>query len=282
MRNKYLTLIFCSLSLVLLVAGCKRADNGVDMTEGEPEKEFVVKNDSMVYGLTCDGTSDSVIVLWPFGGDPIVLNCVDAKHAGRVIGKPEIGDWTGVMINPEDTTEAMMVLNLDQLKGTWTYPVMPVMKDLQHMSKRMQRRMMANMPDSVKETFLVPREYGFTLKRSHKAQPVGRIMRSNTLEDDSPVQYPEVKNYKQWYMCNGRLLLVSGEMRKSGATDGKESPDVVDTLDFVFMDTDSLVLLQGGKRYSFHRKQNAMKANEAAVKAVEKQEAASDRLKPEK
>ena len=54
---------------------------------------------------------------------------------------------------------------------------------------------------------------------------------------------------------------------------------MVDTLDFVFMDTDSLVLTQAGRRYSFHRKQNAIKANEAAAKAVEKQDSANDKLR---
>lgn len=277
MRNKYITLTFFSLLLLFSVAGCRKSEPTAEVAEPAQEPEFVVKNDSMIYGLVCDGTSDSVIVLWPFSGDPMVLNSIDAKHNGRIIGKLEIGDWTGVLLNGEDSTEVTMAVNLDQLKGTWTYPVMPVMKDLQHMSKRMQRRMMANMPDSVKATYLVPREYGFTLKRHNKAQPVGWIMRSNSLEDDSPVQYPEVKNYKQWYMSNGRLLLISSERPKPGEETKK--PNVVDTLDLVFMDTDSLVLMQTGIRYSFHRKQNAIKANEAASKAAEKQDSASNKLR---
>ncbi|MDO4932433.1 MAG: hypothetical protein Q4E63_07320 [Prevotellaceae bacterium] len=252
--------------------GCGHRSNGADGGETIPvEKEFVVKNDSMLYGLVCDGTSDSVVVLWPFHGDPVAYSCVEARQDGRIIGKPEIGDWTGVMVNPEDTTEVTMVVDLDQLKGTWTYTVMPVMKDLQNMSKRMQRRMMANVPDSVKETFFVPREYGFTLKRGHKAEAVGRVMRRNTLEDDSPVVYPEVKRYRQWHMSNGRLLLVSGAgTLHDGAS--QTVSYVVDTLDLVYMDNDSLVLEADGVRCGFHRKQNGMKANEAAERAVERQE----------
>lgn len=172
-----------------------------------------------------------------------------------------------------------MVLDLDQLKGTWTYPVMPVMKELQNMSKRAQRRMMANMSDSVKETYLVPREYGFTLKRGHKAQAVGRIMKSNTLEDDSPVQYPEVKNYHQWYTCNGRLLLVSGEMQMPDAKQQTRPKTEVDTMDFVFMSADSLILTLNGQRYHFHRKENAIQANAAATKAAAKQAEAKNSLK---
>lgn len=282
MHRKYVELIIFTVGVIMITAGCRKENTPAEELTLEPENEFVVKNDSMVYGLTCDGTTDSVIVLWPFSGNPITYSCIDAKQNGRVIGKPEIGDWVGIMKNPEDSTEAQMVIDLDMLKGTWTYPVMPVMKELQNMSRRMQRRMMANMPDSVKETFFVPREYGFTLKRGHAAQPVGRIMRSNSLQDDSPVQYPEVKNYKQWYMCNGKLLLISGFPPMMGDTKKKTKPDVVDTLEFRYMDNDSLILSQNGTTYHFHRKQNAIKANEAATKAAQKQEAATEKVRIEK
>lgn len=233
-----------------------------------------IKNDSMIYGLACDGTTDSFVVIWPFGGDPITYNIIEAKANGMVIGKPSIGDWTGIMVNPDDTTEATVVINLDALKGTWCYPVMPVMKDLQHMSKRMQQRMMSDMPDSVKNTYMVPREYGFTLKRSHVAQPVGRIMRSNTLEDDSPVQYPEVRNYKEWYVVNGKLLLVSGMRTLPGmkGNEAKKQPDIIDTLEFVYMDNDSLILKHHGTTYGFHRRANAMAANAKATTAAQQQD----------
>lgn len=270
MRNRIVTIIICSLAILTITGACKRNDSRTEDEDVEVEKGLVIKNDSMFYGLVCDGTSDSVIVLWPFSGDPITFNSIDAKHEGKVFGMPEIGDWAGVMISSEDTTEACMIINLDMLKGTWTYPVMPVMKELQNMNKRMQRRMLADMPDSLKERFLVPREYGFTLKRSHKAHPVGTIMKSNTLEDDSPVSYPEVKRYKQWYTCNGRLLLVSD---KHNPLEEKQEhqQEIIDTLDFVYMSRDSLVLRQNGTNYHFHRRQNALKANEAATKAAEKQ-----------
>lgn len=279
MRNRYLTLLFCALVIALATAGCKDKDADTEALQMPQDSELTIKNDSMVYGLICDGTSDSVVVLWTFGGDPKTYSCIDAKHDNRIIGTPEIGDWAGVMVNPDDSTEATMVLDLDQLKGTWTYPVMPVMKELQNMSKRAQRRMMANMSDSVKETYLVPREYGFTLKRGHKAQAVGRIMKSNTLEDDSPVQYPEVKNYHQWYTCNGRLLLVSGEMQMPDAKQQTRPKTEVDTMDFVFMSADSLILTLNGQRYHFHRKENAIQANAAATKAAAKQAEAKNSLK---
>ncbi len=277
MQNKFPFIILALLTALIMLGGCKNSkiDDENKNIEIPTEETLEIKGDSMLYGLSCDGTSDSVVIIWPFQGDPITYDIVNARRLHRIIGKPQIGDWIGIMVNPEDTTEATMVINLDQLKGTWTYPVLPVMKDLQNMSTRMQKRMMENMPDSVKEAFFIPREYGFTLKRSHRAEAVGRIMRSNTLEDDSPVQYPKVKNFKQWHTLNGKLLLVSGDFMKI-PTNEDEKPEkpknVIDTLEFVYLDQDSLILMSHGKRIGFHRKENAMKANAEASKAQKEQD----------
>ena len=268
---KQILLLLLTVIMVTL-SGCNKKDAASDeLTPSMLDVEVEIKGDSMLYGLTCDGTSDSVVVIWPFSGDPVTLNCIDAKQNHRIIGKPEIGDWIGVMRSQEDSTEVTMVINLDQLKGTWTYPVLPVMKELQNMSRRTQRRMMADMPDSIKNTFFVPREYGFTLKRLHQAQSVGRVMRNNTLEDDSPVAYPEVKNYRHWYMLNGKLILVSAQ-RLPKDQDSKDAKPiaVLDTLEFIHMSEDSLVLTLHGQQYGFHRKTNSLEANAEAIKAQEK------------
>ena len=266
--------ILFALLVSALAAGCKEhgpsAEEDKSLMFDEPKIE--IKGDSMIYGLSCDGSSDSVIVLWPFDGEPVTYSCIDAKRAGRVIGHPQIGDWVGVMVDPADTAEATFVINLDQLKGTWTYTVFPVMKDLQSMSRRMQKRMMENMPDSIRQTYFVPREYGFTLKRHNEAQAVGRIMRTTTLEEDSPVQYPEVKRYRKWYTLNGKLILASSsQMMRMDNTD--QAPKVsLDTLEFLYMDNDSLILSQHGRRMGFHRKKNAMSANAEATKAQQRQD----------
>ena len=123
---------------------------------------------------------------------------------------------------------------------------------------------MAHLDDSIKENFLIPREYGFTLKRNHNAQAVGRVMRSNTLEDDSPVIYPPVSNYTKWYMLNGNLVLISREGGFPGAKDGKKATYSLDTMQLIALSADSLILMQHGIRYNFHRKQNAMEANKEA------------------
>lgn len=235
-----------------------------------------IKGDSMVYGLACEGSSDTAIIVYPFdGGDPVTYNCLGASKQKMIIGKPQTGDWVGLVLDKEDSTTATMVINLDQLKGTWTYAVMPTFKEFKNLSKRMQKRMekeaLENMPDSVKETYLVPREYGFTLKRGHAAQAVGHIFSNSDVEEDSPVEYPAVRNYRQWFMWNGRLILVSAD----GAINATEKKDITyafDTLNFVSLDNDSLVLTQNGIRYGFHRKESTIKANEAASQKVKEAE----------
>ena len=258
--------------ICLLFFSCSKKEQGKEHHAlGFPDVKVDIKGDSMVYGLVCDGTTDSVIVLWPFSGDPVIYDCIDAHENNRIIGKQSIGDWVGIIRDSIDTMVVAMAIDLDQLKGTWTYPVVPVMKDLQHMSPRMQKRMMADMPDSIKNTYLVPREYGFTLKRAHQAQAVGYVHSSNTLLSDSPVEYPKVKRYVQWHMLNGRLILVSADRKPTKDSDIDAPVEVkMDTLDFVYMDNDSLIMTQNGVRYGFHRKESAMAANKEANKAQAK------------
>ncbi|MCM1080060.1 MAG: lipocalin family protein [Bacteroidales bacterium] len=271
MRN-----ILFGLAAVMLTGIC--ACNNSKPAEKETAA-VAEEKDSMIYGLSCDGTNDSVIVFLPFenGVDPIVYNIEVAKKTGKVIGQPQIGDWVGLKINPEDSTEATMVVDLDQLKGTWTFEVRPTWKDSAKMSRRALRRKLNEIPDSLKEAYLVPREYGFTLKRSSVASPVGYVMQKSSLEDDSPVEYPVVKHYTSWKCRNGRLILISaadvpGNVKSTddNASKHTQAKEVYDTLDFIFMTNDSLVLQNSVKqRIAFHRKESAMAANAHAQKAAD-------------
>ena len=255
MKN-LIKIFFVIVATVIAMNSCNNAPQQMsDIQEINYDSIVNTKKDKMIYGLACDGSSDSVIVLWPYKGDPKRYSIIDAKQNQKVFGKAEIGDWVGVMVNPEDSTEATMAIDLDVLKGTWTYPVMPVMKDLQNMSRRMQRRMIAQMNDSIKTNYLIPRDYGFTLSRSNMATPVGYAMRSNSLEDDSPVTYPEVKNIQRWYMINGKLLLVSVKRHMGGTKDEQpKKPEVsIDTMTFKRMEGDTLVLAHGDSICAFHR-----------------------------
>lgn len=265
-------LLLATILLCFFPSSCRqnRADD-IPATENAPSSP-----DSMLYGLTCDGTTDSVLVFLPFstGADPVTYNIETARAAGNVIGNPSIGDWVGIILNPEDTTEATMVVNLDQLKGTWTYPVRPVWKDKAKLSPRALRRKLAELPDSLKEAYMVPREYGFTLKRSSVASPVGYVISKSSLYDDSPVEYPEVKRYTNWVCRNGQLILTSVKDTADNsvtATPGTKSVlTTYDTLDFVFLSDDSLILRrQDGRQLHMHRRLSAELANLKAQQAAD-------------
>ena len=276
---------FLILSFVFLMIACGK-NNGDENHIFQVDVTDKIINDSMIYGLACEGTSDSFIVVYPFSGeDPVTFSCIHAKKTGKIIGKPQIGDWVGIVLDSGDSTIAELVINLDQLKGTWTYPVMPTFKDFKNLSTKMRKRMEAQaikeLPDSEKALYLIPREYGFSLKRNHVAQPVGRVFTSTGINDDSPVEYPEVKKYQQWFSCNGRLILVSTTNYNQDATDNKEKMKICfDTLDYVSLDDDSLILTYHNKRIGFHRKNNAISANaEATRKAQEADKRAAENLK---
>ena len=177
------------------------------------------KGDRAIYGLACLGCSDTALVLLPNGGgDPVRYNILDATRNHQVFGDIEVGDWVCVMPCEEkdEKNRADMVIDLDQLKATWTYPVMPKLRDVSHLSKRQQARILANMPDSIVETYMVPRQYGFTLKRMSEAMAVGRVMINKDVDDDSPVEYPDVPQYTEWHAYNGKLILVQGRRELEG------------------------------------------------------------------
>ena len=76
--------------------------------------------DSTLYGLACDGCTDSVLVFLKNNGDNLdTFNIVNAVEEHRIYGRPHIGDELAVILNPERTTEVKMVINLSQLKGQW-------------------------------------------------------------------------------------------------------------------------------------------------------------------
>lgn len=273
MKLKYL--FFATFAATLIMASCGKKKEQQAMIPMSLDASKMIVGDSMKYGLACEGTNDSNVIVMPFdGSDPITYSCIDATKNHRIIGNPQVGDWVGLMLDKEDTTVATMVVNLDKLKGTWTYTVMPTFKEFTKLSKRAQKRMeksmIKEMPDSEKALYLVPREYGFVLKRSHNAQSVGRVM-GGTSNDDSPVEYPEVKNYSQWFSWNGKIILVSSKRQalNNNAKKPQAPKPVFDTLEYISLTDDSLVLKHNDKVIGFHRKSSAITANAVATKKAQ-------------
>lgn len=113
MRNNTILII---AAILALVSGCGSKE------EQKPEKNVglstSIKGDSTLYGLACDGCTDSVLVfLSGKGGDPVTYDIIEARKRQRIIGHPSVGDWVCLIVNGKDKKKADLVIDLDQLKG---------------------------------------------------------------------------------------------------------------------------------------------------------------------
>lgn len=231
-------------SLVIAIALTTACGNQHQQPTGDIPEEAIslqrnAAGDSALYGLACDGCTDSVLVFLPYsGGDPDTFDIINAFQQHHIYGRLHIGDELAVILNPEDPDEALMVVDMEALKGKWCYQVSPTLRRADQMPKRMQKRMMERIPDSVKQQMMSPREYSLRLKRDNSVQVRGGMYRQTTTDDMSPVVYPEVKRYTEWHMYNGRLIL------KADTTMFSKEGDVpsVDTVDIEMLMGDSLIL----------------------------------------
>lgn len=241
----------------ILAYACK-SDNSDWERNGAIDKSVKLKGDSMIYGLACDGCTDSTIVfLANEGGDPVTYNIIRATRNKQIFGHPEIGDWVGIMPDPDNKNEATMVIDLDQLKGTWTYQVMPTLKG---MATKSEREIEAELTDSMKALIFVPREYGFTLKRHFQASSTGMVHRESILSDESIVEYPPVKMFREWHIFNGKLILV-GDTADARHMRLPENKIKRDTAEFVYMQEDTLALRFGNETIGYRRQQNTIMVN---------------------
>lgn len=258
--------------IALFVAACANDAQG---DKSAIDTDTRVKGDHTIYGLACDGTNDSTLVLLPNkGGDPVTYDILNATRSKQIFGSLSIGDWVGLMVNPKNKKEATLVIDLDELKGTWTFQVIPKVKPTATMTAEEAE---AAMTDSMKALYMVPREYGFTLKRHYQASPVGTIFKENTLDDDSPVSYPLVTNYTSWHVINGRLYLYKDTVDDKGKRIPQKDVGFDDGT-FVYLGTDSMAALFGKKVMQYHRKENAIQAN-AKAQAAEHKASATDTIK---
>ena len=156
-----------------------------------------------------------------------------------------------VIVNPEDRDEALSVVNMEMLKGEWGYMVHPTLRAPESMMKRMQRRMIGRMSDSLRQLMMTPREYSIRLKRDFTVTVRGNRRQRTTTDDMSPVVYPTLKRYTDWYFYNGQLILkadtVAG-ISKEGAV-----PET-DTAQIRLLLPDSLVLEFRDHTQEYYRK----------------------------
>ena len=258
-----LVFIFCLFfsSLSALVS-C----NTKEMKDAEkPAYTVRLQGDSAVYGLACDGCNDTIVVVLPEdNSDPVTYNIMEAKRRKRVLGKVQIGDCLCIVLNKKNKKKADVVVDIDKLAGIWCYIVMPKMRDAGQMSAKAQARMMNNMSDSLKETYLIPREYGFYLKRDWIASSVGYVDDNNALAQESPVEYPPLGYFTAWHLWNGMLVITSGtpSSKNNGQIDVKSLQNDTCSIDYLY--GDSLVLSSDGISRSYYRKENINDVNRRA------------------
>ena len=281
MNAKYHILLFIVSLVMTVFSSCSDSSKTEESKrKGKMNDELKLEGDKTIYGLACEGCSDSTVVLLPNdGSDPVSYDIIDATQNHKVMGKLKVGDWIGLVLNPEDSTVADFVINLDELKGTWCYVVMPKMRDFDKMSEKLQKRMMRDMPDSVKATFMIPREYGFSLKRQWTAQSVGYV-KENSLEE-SPVVYPKLGYFTSWHIWNGKLVMTSGSPNFSATSKEISISNLRhDTCDIDYLGNDSLVLSSDGESRSYYRNSDVKNINKKAREiAAQRKEKALKEIK---
>lgn len=258
-----LVFIFCLFfSPLAALVSC----NTKEMKDAEkPAYTVRLQGDSAVYGLACDGCNDTIVVVLPEdNSDPVTYNIMEAKRRKRVLGKVQIGDRLCIVLNKKNKKKADVVVDIDKLAGIWCYIVMPKMRDAGQMSAKAQARMMNNMSDSLKETYLIPREYGFYLKRDWIASSVGYVDDNNALAQESPVEYPPLGYFTAWHLWNGMLVITSGtpSSKNNGQIDVKSLQNDTCSIDYLY--GDSLVLSSDGVSRSYYRKENINDVNRRA------------------
>jgi len=213
--------------------------------------------DSTIYGLACDGCTDTILVLLrDVTQNPDTFDILDASRNQLVFGHPRIGDQMAVVLAAPDSSAndqkpvARMVVDIDKILGSWCYMVTPKLRKRADIDKAMEQEFLKKMPDTTLQRLLQPREHGFMLKNEHQAQPIGMVRQGNTTDDRSPVEYPVVKRYREWYLYNGRLIL--NEARRDSL--GEQQVLSSDTADFVLLRRDSLVLRFSDGERSYYRK----------------------------
>ncbi|MCR4854430.1 MAG: hypothetical protein K5893_12670 [Prevotella sp.] len=248
--KKY-TLFIIIVAAILSVA-CSHDNKQMPEEQKTVGTSTSIKGDSTIYGLACYGCTDTVLIFLPGkGGDPVTYNILQATKNHLVIGKPKVGDWVAIIKNGKDSTKADMVIDLDQLKGTWVSQVMPTLRE--RIAQNFDDPEGKAREDSMLKRLMKPIEMGFALKQHYKAQAVGRRHVSEVGEE-SPVIYPTPRNYSEWHVINGRLVLTA---LPENPTKGKKKEGSMlenDTAEFILMTPDSLRLrFKSGER-GFYRK----------------------------
>lgn len=252
MKSKTLALTAIIATATLLTAACgSKKDKRAAEDAGIISDEQNVPGDSTIYGLACDGCNDTILVFLPrSGGDPDTFNILTASKQKQVFGHPMIGDKMAVVVNRENPKVADMVIDMEEMKGKWCYMVQPRLRQRAGMNATAHQQMLKEEDDSLFRKLMQPREYGFEIKSGYTARPIG-MTHTMTSDEESPVEYPPLKRYREWRLYNGQLIL--SETRRD--TTGNVIVTSSDTAQFVLMRRDTLVLrFANGEEQGYYRR----------------------------
>lgn len=233
--------------LLLATAACNQTSQHNTIVTPATENN----GDSTIYGLACEGSNDTIVIFLrePYtGGNPDTLGVLSAMQRQQVFGNIHTGDRLAILQSAEDTTQAEIVIVTEQLLGTWCYLQKPSLRMRADMGGLTEQQVMEALPDSVRQMLDTALEYGFTLKIDSMALPVWN--RQMTRQEDSPVEYPPLKLYRQWCINNGRLLLTESMTDSAGVLQFIGQ----DTAQLVKLMADSLVLRIDEEQRSYYRK----------------------------
>ena len=245
---------FALLTAALLTTACGGGQKeSVGTAEQQDSLSQVFEGDSTIYGLACDGCTDTILVFLPLEhieNTPDTFNILRATKRHRILGHLRVGHRIAVVTNAEDSTVADFVIDMEELRGMWCYQVMPTVKMRADMQGKTQKELVKQLPDSIREKYMVPREMGVQFKGDHTARSIGSYRQT---EDDaeSPVEYAKAKHYRQWRLYNGKLLLTETSMDSLG----NQYATHIDTADFVMLDRDTLVLRFNNELRGYYRKE---------------------------
>ena len=213
---------------------------------------LVLEGDSTVYGLVCDGHTDTILVFLPLNNiqsDPDTFNILNASRNHNVFGRLKIGDHVAVVRNQADSTVADFVIDTDDLQNTWCYEVLPTLHKRADMDGNSESQMIASLPDSLREQLLVAREYGIDIKGDQTMFSFGESAKMVETEDNQVADYPPLRHYGRWALLNGKLLMGVIEPDSTG----KLQQVAIDTAQFVMMDRDTLVLRFNDGLHNYYR-----------------------------
>lgn len=240
MKVKYITAGIIIMAQALCSCGNKGGGRDVDF--GVVEYYTNAPGDSTIYGLACDGCTDSVVVVLPYaGGDPDTFDIIAAARNRRIYGEPHIGNRMALTVNPRDRREARQVIVIDDLERQWCFKVMP--------------EITGTVDDSTRQKLMVAREYSYTLKRDNQMRTAGDTPQTGTSDEQSPAEYPEIRQYNKWSILNGKLVLAF-DMQNVIANDSLHAAEgnTADTAEIVMLTPDSLVLRIKDKVRGFYRR----------------------------